>query len=402
MKAARLRRLAEVNPETAEFSALPDDADVTFMPLETVWADDRRDLGRTAKKVDVSSGYARFREGDVLCPKVTPTFQAGRSTHVESLPHRVGAATTEVHVIRARPDRADPRFLKYRLLAKDFLEEGAANFQGVAGLQRVSADFVASLPVLPLSIADQQRIGDFLDDQVARIDGLIAARSVQESLVSEWKRSALSALFQAGSPRKLQAFLVQRPCYGVLVPRFVDSSGVPFIRVGDLPGLWNGEHGLPMIEAEQSAEYSRTVVKAGDLLVSVVGSVDKVAVVPPWQAGSNVARAVARLRPPNIDVAWALHAWMQTDLYLDQARLSTGGDTAQPTLNMGDLSQFTLRLEGAATVAKEAREVAEESARQSRLLGLSIELLNEYKRSLITAAVMGELDVTTARQGVPA
>ena len=42
-----------------------------------------------------------------------------------------------------------------------------------------------------------------------------------------------------------------------------------------------------------------------------------------------------------------------------------------------------------------------DTSRQTALIARSIDLLNEYKQSLITAAVTGELDVTTADSGIP-
>ena len=48
------------------------------------------------------------------------------------------------------------------------------------------------------------------------------------------------------------------------------------------------------------------------------------------------------------------------------------------------------------------RGVQAGSERVQQLLARSMAALNEYKRSLITAAVTGELDVATARPGVPA
>lgn len=72
MKTIALRRLAHVNPPAPNFDRLAPDADVLFLPLETVWADDRADQGRRVPKSQVSSGYSRFQAGDVVSPKVTP------------------------------------------------------------------------------------------------------------------------------------------------------------------------------------------------------------------------------------------------------------------------------------------------------------------------------------------
>lgn len=57
----RLRYIAEINPATPAFDLLADETDVTFMPLETVWADHRLDTSRVRMKATVSTGYVRFQ-----------------------------------------------------------------------------------------------------------------------------------------------------------------------------------------------------------------------------------------------------------------------------------------------------------------------------------------------------
>ena len=68
-----LGRIAEVNPSVPEFDDIADSESVTFMPLEACWPDGRADTSRRAKKADVGAGYTRFRDGDVILPKITPT-----------------------------------------------------------------------------------------------------------------------------------------------------------------------------------------------------------------------------------------------------------------------------------------------------------------------------------------
>src|SRR4051812_40904814 len=114
-----MRILAELNPATAEFDVVTDDESVGFLPLEAIWADDRADHSRMSRKADVKSGYTRFRPGDVVVPKVTPTFQAARSM----IARTVGAGTTEIHVLRPRTG-VDPRWICYAVRSKPILDEG--------------------------------------------------------------------------------------------------------------------------------------------------------------------------------------------------------------------------------------------------------------------------------------
>jgi type I restriction enzyme S subunit len=180
-----------------------------------------------------------------------------------------------------------------------------------------------------------------------------------------------------------------------LVPRFCES-GVPFIRVNDLAGIAAGDIPRLTIEPEQSAEYRRTVVAAGDVLVSVVGSLDKVAVVPAHLAGANIARAVCRLVPRSGIDSQLLALWMQTREYLDQAFRETVGDTAQATLNMSDLARFDVHFPAPDLAEQFAARLAsrlQPIERTSRSLSRQISLLHERRLALITAAVTGQIEI---------
>ncbi len=352
--------------------------------------DNHNQLGSDLEK------YQRVLPGDLVFNKLR-TWQGGFgvSAHV--------GVVSPAYLIGRPTGSVVPRYLHHFMRSEPVLAELTRLSKWMPPSQfDIGWDDIRNVVIALPPLDEQRTIADFLDDQVARIDTALAARARQRELAAETRKARLAALFSVGEDRKLRSLLIERPCYGVLVPRFVDSGGVSFIRVGDLGKLDAANTELPQIEPGQSAEYGRTVVEAGDLLVSVVGSIDKAAVVPVHRAGSNVARAVSRLRPVSESVARSLHAWMQTEAYLDQARLATGGDTAQPTLNMSDLSDFRIRLSDPDAVAVRAAEIIAEARVTDSALTRSIDLLNEYKRSLITAAVTGELDVTTARTGVPA
>jgi type I restriction enzyme S subunit len=145
------------------------------------------------------------------------------------------------------------------------------------------------------------------------------------------------------------------------------------------------------------------LVEAGDVLVSVVGSVDKCAVVPPTLAGANVARAVARLRPSADLSPELLEAWMLTPSYLRQVALATGSDTAQPTLNMGDLANFRLHLpESRAGMERLTAEIQERRAVADaalRAIDHQVALLHERRQALLTAAVTGKLQAPNTPVG---
>jgi type I restriction enzyme S subunit len=402
MSTVRLRHLAQVNPPCPVFDSLSADDELTFMPMEAVWPGERLDVSRVRSKAAVATGYTRFQEGDVLVPKITPTFEAGRAVLIHGLRNGVGAGTTELHVLRAGP-LIDPRFLFYLVNTHRFLKLGEAEMYGVAGQQRVPDDFLRDLPVTLFSLDEQSRIADFLDRETARIDRLVDIRTRQRAVIDVRRRVATEkflAQCESGELTRVKYLLRARPRYGVLVPVF-SGEGIPFIRVNDLLDLQGRARELARIPASLSSQYARTVVKPKDVLVSVVGTLGRATTVPDELVGANIARAVCSLRlRPEVDPQLFV-AWVATSEFERQALLATGTDSAQPTLGMEDLSNFSVRwpsdLREQEKVAGQVRESEFNHIELLERTGRQIALLAERRQALITAAVTGQLDVTTAR-----
>lgn len=396
----RLRYVAEVNPQTPAFDRLADAADVTFAPLETVWGDNRLDLTRRRPKSEVATGYVRFQEGDVLCPKVTPTFQAGRSALIESLATRVGAASTEIHVVRVREGAADARFVRYSLLTKPFLDEGVARFQGVAGLQRVPDEFVRDLPLPDIRPDRQRQIADYLDDQVARIDNIIAARKRQHELADDSYTAALVSWFSGKQAVPMRRYIREAVVGIVVQPARLYTElddGVPALRGLNVNEGAIAEGDLVRITPTGHREHPRSQLGVGDIVVVRTGDAGAAAVVPERAVGWNC-----------IDLVIVRASRLATPEYLELAINSARRGTTIEAASSGSIQQHfgvgaLLDLpvpwrpmeEQLQVVAEMRREHASVREIRDRLLG-SIDVLRELKRSLITSAVTGEFDVSSA------
>ena len=256
---------------------------------------------------------------------------------------------------------------------------------------------------IPLpSIAEQRRIADFLDTETARINALENARSTQIELLAAYEQSMLDEVFRdlkSGSATQLKHLFAVRSRYGVLVPQFVEG-GVPFIRVNDLQDLEGRADQLRTIPPELSSQYARTVVRPGDLLVSVVGTLGRAAIAPDRLAGANIARAVCSVRvAPNVEVE-LVQAWLRTTAFQNQALVATSTDTAQPTLGMEDLGNFHLVWPSDPTERQQLliriASVQESLTRLRERLARQRTVLAERRQALITAAVTGQIDVSTA------
>lgn len=131
--------------------------------------------------------------------------------------------------------------------------------------------------------------------------------------------------------------------YGVVQPGSALEAGKPLIRVNNFRDTRIDLSDVMYIAPEIEAKYSRTRLKGGEVLVTVVGSVGQVAVVPSRFAGFNVARAVAVIHPlPHIAPEWiALCLRSPLSQHLLGSRANT---TVQTTINLKDLRALPIPL----------------------------------------------------------
>jgi type I restriction enzyme S subunit len=201
----RLRFLCRVNPPTEGFAQLADDAPVTFLPLDAVWPGSDLDMSQERLKGEVAQGYTRFRSGDILLPKITPTFEAARSALLPELPTECGAGSTELHVLRPGP-LVDARYLRYVLLSQPFLQNGVAAMTGVAGQQRVPEEFVKNVVVQLPPRKEQEATADYLDREVGKLDQLVQTKRRLLALLRERRAAAMTeVVLDVGHAKRREA-----------------------------------------------------------------------------------------------------------------------------------------------------------------------------------------------------
>lgn len=129
--------------------------------------------------------------------------------------------------------------------------------------------------------------------------------------------------------------------YGVVQPGPAVETGTPMLRVNNFRGYGLDTSDVMRIASDVESKYSRTRIRANDVLITVVGSVGQVAVVPVELTGWNLARAVALLRPRERELA----KWIALCLRAPAAQHALGmsaNTTVQTTINLKDLRKLEL------------------------------------------------------------
>jgi type I restriction enzyme S subunit len=124
--------------------------------------------------------------------------------------------------------------------------------------------------------------------------------------------------------------------YGVLQPGDDLDEGVPLVRVCDVADGRVAIEQLKRIAPAISSQFQRTILQGGEVLLTVVGTIGRTAIVPNELAGANTARAVAMIAvvPPALPEFLEL-SLRETSM---RARLTQAShEVARKTLNLEDV-----------------------------------------------------------------
>lgn len=397
----RLRFVATLAPPVAGFGPRDIGDEISFLPLDRIWADSRFDPTQTLEFSGDVASYNPVNEGDLLVPKVSPTFAHGRTAIARGLAGGRALATSEVFVVRANDPR-DASFLKYRMIAPDFLAVGQSAWTGVAGLKRVPADFLKNVTIGAVAWWHRREIAELLNRECARIERVAAAQAKLSSLGAEAITSACAAMFSGGGAATIDGD------YGVrlrFLVREVDerakTRGLPLLSVTIDRGVVRRDqltNDLP--RAIDLSNYKS--VAARDIVVNRMRAFQGAVGVASEDGIVSPDYLVLRMRSDNDPrlVAGALASQRGADVMASLIRGIGGVDNGAvrtPRINTSDLLDVPLRVPPA---AEQAQIVAalQRAERDSQALGRVAtavgQSLTAYRDSLIHEAVTGKLDVT--------
>ena len=138
------------NLQYSEYNEIP------FVPMELIPIAKLSSENFILKTSNELKSGTYFEAGDILLPKITPSFENGKQCIIEELPVPFGIATTEVIPIREMEDVSDKSYLFYYLLLPDVRTSLAGKMQGSTGRQRLRKEALVNLEI-PLPPLPEQR-----------------------------------------------------------------------------------------------------------------------------------------------------------------------------------------------------------------------------------------------------
>ena len=288
----------------------------------------------------------------------------------------------------------DPGYLTYFFDREEFWIKGGAAQPYV----QEHASLAQQMPILTLP--EQRAIADYLDQETAQIDTLVAKQEEFIGLLRERRSAEISHAVQAAPSRVKLKYVAGAGQYGLnfSASEYV-NAGTRLLRTSDLVGGRMTPSSDGIFVPEQAVS-ERDRLASGDLLLSRSGTVGRGFVVPPEAEGMTFAGFLVRFRPkPDMDGRY-LGYCTQTAEFQRVVQSEAVSSTIQ-NFNADRYGNVDIPMLPIDAQLRVVNRLDEQTAQIDALIskaGEHIALAKERRAALITAAVTGQLDVRTSRK----
>lgn len=402
MRTAPLRYLAAVNERV-----LPEDtpSDFTFKYVDISQVDSNGTVTIPADDTAFGAAPSRARRlaepGSAVVSTVRTYLRA-----IATVPPARDPLVFSTGFAVLRPLRMESRFFGYACRSDAFVNEVVARSVGVS-YPAISPNDLLDIHLPTPDPEEQRRIADFLDDRLFRIDQITDARRHQAVLLDLARTETLRQL--TGGERDASTWSHPRVAHvfrtgsGSTPPsdrlEYYDG-GVPWVNTGDV------RDGLLLATARTVTDAALktfpTLVQhpAGSLVIAMYGQGATKGRAAMLATSACVNQACCVLIGDSLHTRWAFH-WFRAHKR-EIVELANGA--GQPNLSQEIIRNVRMALPPDRDIGRlldEIEEREDQSAEIQKALSRQIRLLQEFKQSLITAAVAGELDVSTSGSGIP-
>ena len=326
-----------------------------------------------------------------------------------------------------RPRNIDEIFMSYALLAPTFIEEVMSRSFGVS-YPAIKASSLMNIKICIPPLSEQKAIASFLDAKTKPIDDIIAKRKKQIELLEEMKSAIVSRAVTKGLnleakmkdsgiewigeipdhwdvkcikyiKASLPNAFVDGPFGSNLKSQhYVEDGDVYVIESGFITsGKFEYVRDMKTITEEHFETIKRSECKENDIIIAKIGAYfGMAAVLPKLDKKSVVSGNSLKITLDNTIMLNDIFVYLMACSKKQNGYIGVVNETAQPALSLYNLNHFKLPvapLEEQEAIASyldsETSKIDSRIAKRRK----QIELLQEYKQALITAAVTGKIDV---------
>lgn len=299
---------------------------------------------------------------------------------------------------------AEPRFVYWWTQSTMYRDQVRVACAGTSSsMQNLDQDSFRSFEIPRVARPEQEHIANFLDEQTARIDALIAEKERLISAVDEFRSTTISeAVLVRDEPgwRQTRLKFLARDIIDTehkTVP-FYDDGAFLVARTTNIKGGRLTLEGAKYTDLAGYEEWTRRAVPSpGDILFTREAPAGEACLVPegvPLCLGQRTV--LIRLKTAHADpsfVCWSLYGGLASRFIADLSQGSTVAHFNMP--DIGNIPLFTGPLEEQQKRARALETKLEQiDSLRSHVID-HIDRLREYRSSLISSAVTGQLDLST-------
>lgn len=342
----KLEEFCVINPKTKQ---IPDDMEVSFVPMQSVSETGDVQTDEVRKASEVKKGFTFFEEGDVLFAKITPCMENGKGGIARGLKNGVGFGSTEFHVLHPDPEKVSSEWLYYLTSWGEFRKQCARNMTGSAGQKRVPKSYLEHYKVHLPPLEEQRRIAALLD----KVSDLIAKRRAQ--------LDKLDLLVKARFVEMFGNFIYERnrweTCDVGTVADIIDpqpshrtppisENGVPYI------GVTECDYKTLRIDFQKARKVGQNVLKEhlarytvdeGDFIIGKIGTIGKPFFVPVKRNYTLSANTVLLKPMKNKVNSQFLFSVFQSE-YMDRIIDEEKKSTSQPAFGIQKIRKIEIPL----------------------------------------------------------
>jgi type I restriction enzyme S subunit len=325
----------------------------------------------------------------------------------------------------ARPVREfNRRFVHYLLRSSDYLVEYQTRSAGIRVNQwDLDWEDFRRIPILLPPTSRQQRIANFLDAQTARIDALIAEKERLLLAINDFTKAKVSQLLTTGGRRGNivetgNVFVPKAPVNWRVAPlkrairgmsqgrspqcenRPAEASEWGVLKVGCVNGLSFNPEENKALPSELEPDLS-CVLRKNDVLISRANTRELVGLAALVEQDHPNLLLCDKLYRLDLREDWVTPAFVVLALRAENSRYQVELGASGASSSMQNISQDVLRelvvafppLEEQHEIVDQARQVLRSVQDLDGHVATHIDRLREYRSSLISAAVMGQLNI---------
>lgn len=277
-------------------------------------------------------GGVKFRNGDTLMARITPSLENGKTSYVDILDEdEIGFGSTEFIVLRARENVSDKHFLYYLAISPTIRFTAIKSMTGSSGRQRVQTDVVKEHVFDAPQLEEQRAIASVLSCLDDKIDLLHR----QNQTLEQMAETLYDAWFEESEfTNRVSDLIDLQNGYAFKSKSFQDFGEDRVLKIKNISG------GIVDIETTDFVSHEtvenldeKFSISTGDILFAMTGAkIGKMGIIPKTDYKLSLNQRVGLFKEKYYGARFLAYLHLKSDYGKDYIK-NTATGSAQPNIS---------------------------------------------------------------------